>query len=192
VRSTAKRGWSPISTHSDFKRGTILRVSLTGTAIAQVFEFQCVGLAVSLSNSETETLRCLWLARELPLPLTSGDKIYTARLAQALAAGVSVTFMGLASSATSSLQAAEAFEGRIEWIIVPGRPNPTVLALASPLPLVAARYCTRNYVQHFEAILRTRGFDAVILDHYAMVWAVDVMRKSDKERRASAHRLHRP
>jgi hypothetical protein len=137
-------------------------------------------LAASLSNSETETLRCLWLARELPLPLTSGDKIYTARLAQALAAGVSVTFMGLASSATSSLQAAEAFEGRIEWIIVPGRPNPTVLALASPLPLVAARYCTRNYVHHFEAILRTRGFDAVILDHYAMVWAVDVMRKSER------------
>ena len=138
-------------------------------------------MAAGLSNSEAEGLHCLWLARELPLPLTSGDKIYTARLAQALvAAGVSVTFMGLASSATSSLRAAEAFEGRIEWIIVPGRPNPTVLALASPLPLVAARYCTRNYVQHLEAILRTRDFDAVILDHYAMVWAVDVMRKSER------------
>ena len=134
-----------------------------------------------MSNPETESLRCLWLARELPLPLTSGDKIYTARLAQALvAAGVSVTFMGLASSATSSPRAAEAFEGRIEWIIVPGRPNPTVLALASPLPLVAARYCTRNYVQQLEAILRTHDFDTVILDHYAMVWAVDVMRKSER------------
>jgi hypothetical protein len=51
--------------------------------IAQVFGFQCVGLAASLSNSETETLRCLWLAREPPLPLTSGDKIYSAWLAQA-------------------------------------------------------------------------------------------------------------
>jgi hypothetical protein len=62
------------------------------------------------------------LARELPLPLTSGDKIYTARLTQALvAAGVSVTFIGLASSAISSPRAAEAFEGGIEWIIVPGQ-----------------------------------------------------------------------
>jgi glycosyltransferase involved in cell wall biosynthesis len=134
-----------------------------------------------LSNPETETLRCLWLAREIPLPLTSGDKVYSARLAQALvAAGGSVTFMGLTSSAISSPRAAEAFEGRIEWIIVPGRPNPTVLALASPLPLVAARYRTRNYVQHLKTTLRSRDFDAVILDHYAMVWAVDAIRKSER------------
>jgi hypothetical protein len=138
-------------------------------------------LAAGLSNPEAEGVRCLWLARLIPLPLSSGEKIYTARLAQALvAAGASVTFMGPATSAASSLPAAEAFGSRIEWSIVPGRPNPSVLALASPLPFATARYCTRNYVQHLEAILRTRDFDAAILDHYAMVWAVDVMRKSER------------
>jgi hypothetical protein len=125
------------------------------------------------SFNQQEGLRCLWLAREIPLPLRSGDKTYTARLAQALAAaGASVTFMGLATSAAPSLRAAEAFESRIEWSIVPGQPNPTVLALASTLPLVAARFSTRNYEQHLKTMLRARDFDVVILDQYAMVWAI--------------------
>ena len=89
-------------------------------------------MAACSYNPEAEGLRCLWLARAIPLPLSSGENVYTARLAQALAAaGASVTFMGLATSAASSLPAAEAFESRIEWSIMPGRPNPTVLALAS-------------------------------------------------------------
>jgi glycosyltransferase involved in cell wall biosynthesis len=121
------------------------------------------------------------LAREIPLPLSTGDKTYTARLAQALVAtGASVTFMGLATSAAASRSAAEAFEDRIEWRIVPGQPNPTVLALASPLPLVAARFGTRNYAQHFETMLRTRDFDAIILDQYAMVWAIGLIKRSER------------
>jgi hypothetical protein len=130
-------------------------------------------LAAGLSNPEAKGVRCLWLARALPLPLSSGANIYTARLAQALvAAGASVTFMGLATSAASSLPAAAAFESRIEWSIVPGRPNLTVLALASPLPFAAAQFGTRDYVQHLEAMLRERDFDVVMLDSYAMVWAI--------------------
>jgi polysaccharide biosynthesis protein PslH len=113
------------------------------------------------------------LAREIPLPLRSGENIYTARLAQALVdAGASVTFMGLATSAASSLPAAEAFEARIEWSIVPGRPNPTVLALASSLPFAGARFATRDYEQHLEVMLRERDFDGVILNHYPMAWAI--------------------
>jgi glycosyltransferase involved in cell wall biosynthesis len=130
-------------------------------------------LARGSPNPKAEGLRCLWLARAIPLPLNSGENIYTARLAQALgAAGASVAFMGLAASAASPLPAAEAFEGRIEWCIVPGRPNPTVLALASPLPLVAARFGTRTYARHLKTMLHERDFDGVILDHYPMVWAI--------------------
>jgi glycosyltransferase involved in cell wall biosynthesis len=81
--------------------------------------------------------------------------------------------MGLSTSEASSLRSAEAFESRIEWSIVPGPPNPTVLALASPLPLVAARFGTRNYAQHLKTMLGERDFDAVVLDHYAMAWAID-------------------
>ena len=137
-------------------------------------------MAADTTKQGSEGLRCLWLAREIPLPLNSGDKIYTARLAQALvAAGASVTFMGLATSAASSLGPAEAFESWIEWRIVPGQPNPTALALASPLPLVAARFKTRNYAQHLRATLRVRDFDVVILDHYAMAWAIGRIQRRD-------------
>ena len=93
-----------------------------------------------------------------------------------------MTFMGLATSAASLLPAAEAFESRIDWSIVRGRPNPTVLALASPLPLVAARFGTRNYARHLKAMLRARDFDAVILDHYGMAWAIDLIQKSERNR----------
>jgi glycosyltransferase involved in cell wall biosynthesis len=88
--------------------------------------------------------------------------------------------MGLSTSAASSLQPAEAFENRIEWSIVPGGPNPTVLALASQLPLVAARFGTRVYAQHLGAILRARKFEVVILDNYAMVWAISCIQKSER------------
>jgi polysaccharide biosynthesis protein PslH len=133
------------------------------------------------SFNQQPRLRCLWLAREIPLPLSSGENIYTSRLAQALAAaGASVTFMGLATSASSSLPAAEAFESRIEWSIVPGGPNPTVLALASPLPLAAARCATRDYAQHLEAMLRKYDFDGVILSHYPMVWAIGHIPRSER------------
>jgi glycosyltransferase involved in cell wall biosynthesis len=132
-------------------------------------------------NPEAEGLRCLWLARAVPLPFNSGENIYSARLAQALvAAGGSVTFMGLASSAAPELQPAETFESRIEWSIVPGRPNPTILALASPLPLVAARFGTRTYARYLKAMLHARDFDAVILDHYAMTWAIDHIQRSKR------------
>jgi polysaccharide biosynthesis protein PslH len=138
-------------------------------------------LAAGSSNPGAERLRCLWLARAIPLPLSAGENIYTARLAQALvAAGASVTFMGLATSTASSLPAAAAFESRIEWSVVPGRPNPTMLALASPLPFVAARFGTRNYGQHLEAMLRKRDFDGVILDHYPMAWAIGYIQGSKR------------
>jgi hypothetical protein len=129
-----------------------------------------------------EGLRCLWLAREIPLPLRFGDKTYTARLAQALVAtGASVKFVGIAGSAASSLPAAKAFESRIEWTVVPGRPNPTVVALASRLPFVAARFATRDYVQQLNAMLRARDFDVIIVDHYAMAWAIDYIQKSEND-----------
>ena len=131
------------------------------------------------NDPPSERLNCLWLARTIPLPLSTGDNIYTARLAQAfVATGASVTFMGLANPAASSVHLAIAFENRIQWSIAPGRPKPTALALASPLPLVAARFGTRNYVQHIKKALRACHFDTVLLDNYAMAWAIDLIHRS--------------
>jgi glycosyltransferase involved in cell wall biosynthesis len=89
--------------------------------------------------------------------------------------------MGLATSTAASRPAAEAFEDRIEWSIVPGRPNSTVLALASPLPLVAARFSTRYYAQQLKRMLVTRDFDAIILDQYATAGAIHHIQRSERK-----------
>ncbi len=134
-----------------------------------------------LPNPEGGGQRCLWLARTISLPLSSGENKYTARLAQALAsAGASVTFMGLANPVAPWLQRAQAFESRIDWRVVPGRPTSTVLALASPLPFAAARFTTHGYAQHLEAMLHDRDFDAIILDHYPMSWAIGHIQRSKR------------
>jgi polysaccharide biosynthesis protein PslH len=130
------------------------------------------------NDTASEQLNCLWLARTIPLPLNTGDHIYTARLAQAFAAaGASVTFMGLSNPAAPFRDLAEVFDNRIEWSIAPGRPKPSALAFLSSLPLVAARFGTRNYVQHIKTTLRACDFDAVLLDNYAMAWAVDLFHR---------------
>ena len=140
-------------------------------------------MAADLPDAAAEGPHCLWLARTIPLPLNTGDNVYTARLAQALAAaGASVTFVGTLSPAASPLQPEEALERRIVWSIVPGRPNPTALGLVSRFPLVAARFGTRSYAQHLGAMLRGHDFDAVILDQYAMVWAIEQIERSKRHR----------
>jgi glycosyltransferase involved in cell wall biosynthesis len=48
------------------------------------------------------------------------------------------------------------------------------------MPLVAARFRTRNYMNYLKTILLTRDFHAVILDHYAMAWAVNLIQKSER------------
>jgi glycosyltransferase involved in cell wall biosynthesis len=46
------------------------------------------------------------------------------------------------------------------------------------LPLVAARFGTREYARRLETMLQARDFDAVILDQYAMAWAIGHVQRS--------------
>ena len=44
-------------------------------------------------------MKCLWIARYMPYPLDAGAKVYSAKLAEALAAaGCSVTFLGFGAA----------------------------------------------------------------------------------------------
>lgn len=113
-------------------------------------------------------MRCLWLSRFLPFPQTAGDRIYTARLAAALAgAGAEVTFAGLAGE-----EAPPPPPLGLRWHLVPGPPRGQVAALASTLPLVAARHATPAYRAAIGDFARAGGpWDAVLLDQYGMGWA---------------------
>ncbi|MDJ0387764.1 glycosyltransferase [Roseomonas sp. E05] len=112
-------------------------------------------------------IRCLWLARTLPFPWTAGDRIYTAKLAGALAgAGVDVTFAGFAAEAP-----AQPMPG-ITWHTVPGGPRARLPALASPMPLVAARHDTPAYRAELAKLARQGPWQAVVVDQYGMGWVL--------------------
>ncbi|CAL78483.1 hypothetical protein; putative glycosyltransferase [Bradyrhizobium sp. ORS 278] len=114
----------------------------------------------------------LWLARTLPLPLNAGDRIYSAHLAGAVARqGSRVVFLGLANPDDPSGSLDE-LERRVQWKLVPGAPNPKLLGLASRLPMVGARFCTRSYRDAITRELREADYDAVVLDQYGMSWAI--------------------
>ncbi|MCI0753678.1 glycosyltransferase [Teichococcus vastitatis] len=111
--------------------------------------------------------RCLWLARALPFPWTAGNRIYTAKLAGALAgAGVEVTFAGYAAEVPP-----QPMPG-ITWHIVPGGPRGHLAGLASPMPLMAARHETPAYHAALQELAAQDPWDAVIVDQYGMGWVL--------------------
>lgn len=112
-------------------------------------------------------MRVLWLARTLPFPLTAGDRIYTAKLAAALAGtGAAVTFAGLEG------EAPPASIPNLHWHPVPGEPGGALAALASPMPLVAARHATPAYRAAVAALAADGVWDAVVVDQYGMGWVL--------------------
>lgn len=110
-------------------------------------------------------MRCLWLSRTLPFPWTAGDRIYSAKLAQALAAaGAEVTFAGLAADSLIPVVP------NVQWNEVPGGPRGRLASLASRMPLVAARHATPAYHAAVAKLARDHAWDAVIIDYYGMGW----------------------
>ncbi len=127
-------------------------------------------------------MKCLWLAREMPFPLLAGDRIYSRGLAGALAqAGAEVVFTGLAGAGEPQQATG------IAWHVVPGGERMRLGAVLSPLPLVAARHATRAYRSAIKRLLAQEAWDAVIIDHYGMAWALDELSNSQAVRVMVAH-----
>ncbi|OWY36155.1 glycosyltransferase [Herbaspirillum aquaticum] len=118
-------------------------------------------------------MKCLWIAREIPFPANSGDRIYTAQLAQSFAqANGALSFVGIADEQTGPAPQG----GAVQWTTVSGGRYSTARALLSTLPLVAAKHATSRYRGELES-LYAQEWDAVIFDHYASGWALrDFMR----------------
>jgi polysaccharide biosynthesis protein PslH len=117
--------------------------------------------------------RVLWLAREIPYPLDSGDRMYSALLVRALAdAGARVTFVGL----TRPDGTPPPDDGTIQWKEIPGGRPGKLRALLSPMPLVAATYSTPAYRRELAQLLQGE-WDAVVVDQYGMCWVVPEVKK---------------
>src|SRR5436190_23876685 len=136
------------------------------------------------------SLSILWLGRTLPLPLNSGDRVYTAKLVGAVArAKADVVFLGLGNP-DESMGDLAALDAGIEWRLVPGRPRPRIPSLLGPLPMVAARFATANYRSALEKELNRRKYDVVVFDHYALDWALSAVKRVSNNRPVLVHLAH--
>lgn len=120
---------------------------------------------------------CLWLARTMPFPLTSGDRIYTGKLVEALASrGVAITYAGFAGTEPPTAAAG------VTWHIVPGQTRGRVASLLSTMPLVASRHATAAYRATLEQLLRQQTWDVIVIDQYGMGWVLDRLRALQPDR----------
>jgi hypothetical protein len=117
-------------------------------------------------------MNCLWLSRAIPFPLITGDRQYSAKLAEAFAAtGVAVTFVGLAGDSSPEPI------NNIEWRAVKGTPRSQVASLLSAMPLVAARHWTSQYSAELCRLLRSRTWDIIVVDYCGMGWVLRYLRQ---------------
>lgn len=115
--------------------------------------------------------RCLWLARELPFPEDSGDRVYSARLALSLAAaGADVTFAGLAAGPVPP-----PFADALRWHAIGGGPRPLWRALLSAEPLQSSLRATPAYARVVRSLLKER-WDAIVIEHYGSAWLRPLLR----------------
>ena len=120
------------------------------------------------SVPESDKLKCLWIGRNIPYPLDEGAKVYSAKLAESLAAaGASIRFLGFGDTA-----AVPSTTLNVEWVSVPKDRRSGIVALLSSLPNQAAVDATEAYVALLDAQLRER-WDAIVLDSYGAGWALN-------------------
>jgi glycosyltransferase involved in cell wall biosynthesis len=114
-------------------------------------------------------MKCLWIAREIPFPANSGDRIYTAQMVRAFGqANGGVTFVGIADQAT---EAPPADDAEVRWLSVGGGRHGLLRSLASRYPLVAAMHATPDYIAQLDKLFE-QDWDAIVFDHYGSGWAL--------------------
>ena len=124
-------------------------------------------------------MRCLWLARSLPFPQDSGDRIYSAQLARSLAlAGAEVDFVGHRSDGPDARPPAD---WPVRWHAIDGGCRPSWRALASLQPMNGAIHDTAAYRMRLDEMLSWR-WDAVVIDTYGMGWALGQVKRRLQQR----------
>jgi glycosyltransferase involved in cell wall biosynthesis len=113
-------------------------------------------------------MRCLWIAREMPFPADSGDRIYSGQMARAFAqANDGLTFVGLAHGQTGPAPE----DALVQWTPVAGERHGLVRSLLSTMPLVSAVHATAPFKARLDALF-AQQWDVIVFDHYASGWAL--------------------
>lgn len=121
--------------------------------------------------------RCLWLTRLMPYPpCYGGDFIYSAYLIEMLAAaGARVTVLCHASGGGPPAVPHSGTD--IEWVVMPSAARPAWLSLAGSNPSIAHRFAGAATQRRLDHLLANRTWDAVLVDHIGMGWAVSRLQK---------------
>lgn len=130
-------------------------------------------------KSPSGQLKGLWLAREFPYPLNTGDRIYTARLIESVReAGCDLTLVAIPQSGVDCMPA----EWGVSCLPVPGHRTGTWRALMSAMPLVAATHATQSYRSIVNGLSK-EPWDFVVIDQYGMGWALPYFVRIPRESR---------
>jgi glycosyltransferase involved in cell wall biosynthesis len=117
-------------------------------------------------------LKVLWLARTIPFPTNTGDRIYSAGLANSLAdAGADVTYMALRTDAPEN----DSRPYRIKWKPINSGTKSSLSFLFSTMPMAAVRHRTRVILNEIRSSIQYEQWDAVIVDHYSMGWCMPII-----------------
>ena len=124
-------------------------------------------LGYGVASAEFAGLRCLWVGRYIPYPLDEGAKVYSAKLAEALAAtGVAVRFMGIGVISVIPQGSAH-----VDWVPVEKGKRHKIVALFNVLPNAASVDATEAYVALLEHQLREH-WHVIVFDGYGAGWAL--------------------
>ena len=116
-------------------------------------------------------MRCLWLTWIDPKPEHDGQRIYSGRLIDAVAAagaGIDV----LCFSSDGSSRRTGTVESNVTWWPVAAQFRPHWASVLSPLPNIAYRCDTRDKRQALMNLLSEPAWDAIVLDGLYTGWAL--------------------
>jgi glycosyltransferase involved in cell wall biosynthesis len=121
-------------------------------------------------------MKYLWLTWIDPTPERDGQRIYSGRLIDAVAAvGAEIDVLCFASD--ESPRRPGATEGRIRWWPVARGVRPGWASVFSPLPNVAYRCDTQEMRCAFQNLATQRAWDAVVLDGLYTGWALPLLER---------------
>lgn len=117
-------------------------------------------------------MRCLWLTWVDPVPEHDGQRIYSGRLIESMAAAGADIHVLAAASARSHRRDRDREQG-VTWHLVDHAVPPAWTSVASPLPHLAHRSAVPSMQRRLAALLAEDAWDCVVFDGLGTGWALD-------------------
>lgn len=128
-------------------------------------------------------MRCLWLTRQEPFAANSGELIYSSGLMRALAAsGASICMLGYDANESSHVSDPSSLSN-ISFITTGPVPQRRMKNFFSKLPSDADRLRSPKLRRELKQQLSANRFDALVIDHAALGWAMDTVTELGDKRR---------